>query len=51
LGQIIKPIENKFYIEGNYSLNIDIQNLVSGFYFIKFTQNNNTQLFKVQVEK
>ncbi|OGU16194.1 MAG: hypothetical protein A2X61_13010 [Ignavibacteria bacterium GWB2_35_12] len=51
IGQIIKPIKNEYYIEGNYSLNIDTQNLVSGFYFIKFNQNNNTQLFKIQIVK
>ncbi|TAL67309.1 MAG: T9SS type A sorting domain-containing protein [Bacteroidetes bacterium] len=51
IGQPLNPIKNEFYIEGDYSLNIDTQNIISGFYFIKFKQNNNTQLFKIQIVK
>ncbi|MBI5325022.1 MAG: VCBS repeat-containing protein [Ignavibacteriae bacterium] len=51
IGQTIEPIESKDFIDGDYSININLQNLISGFYFIKFTQNNSTQLFKIQVIK
>ncbi len=46
LGQEIKEVLNKLYQPGKYEINIDINNLSSGIYIIKFTANtgfNQTQ--------
>ena len=50
-GQLIKPLFNKHFTQGEYLVNFDRSNLSNGVYFLKFSNSQTTVIKKIVVSK
>lgn len=50
-GQIVKPLFNKYFTQGEYTIDVDCSDLSNGIYFLRFGNSEMTVVEKILVSK